>query len=705
LSAALPAYGREGIPKREGGGRALRLGSSGCFEPVGEPASNRTCPRANPVTVPLYRAPSGRSESTIITPWSGHAGVTMSEAWKQWEGRIVDGTFPLRQYLGGSEHSAVFLTERGKAAQKAAIKFIQLDETRADLQLSLWRRAAELGHAHLLRVFEFGQCRVDDFDLLYVVTEFANENLSQFLPQRPLTPAEAREVLSPILDALTYLHRESFVHGHLQPSNIFAVEDQVKLSTDGVSEIRAAVSEISDAKETHGETAGAPELAVDSARLVEPACADSITTESVPLLHPTAYHAPEVAQGIVSAAGDIWSLGMTLVEALTQHLPVMPVASLSTRPANPIVPETLPALFLDIVRHCLQHDPARRWSAQEIAARLNPPAAAAATAAATAKASAVSTPAPVAARSAPPVVGTGIAHHAPPVAKPPLQAQSAAQRDHYRRPRYDMALPKLKRPPLLPKMNYFPIISVGVAVIFAVIIVAKLSTHRAPAQQKALAGSAQPAVAKTAPPAAQSKNQPKATAKSTTPATQLTSKQAALNVGALNSTSPKQNPGSAKQTASPEKQSASATSPSNSGVAVKSDVAAAPNTAPALLKEASVPSSPVATAVGERATSGAEKGEVLEQIMPEPSAKAQATIFGKVRVRVKLHVDSSGNVTAADFDSPGPSKYFADLALKAARQWDFAPAKISGHNVDSEWLVRFEFSQTAVKAFPTQATP
>jgi hypothetical protein len=31
---------------------------------------------------------------------------------KQWEGRIVDGKFPLQKWLGGSEHSAVFLTER-----------------------------------------------------------------------------------------------------------------------------------------------------------------------------------------------------------------------------------------------------------------------------------------------------------------------------------------------------------------------------------------------------------------------------------------------------------------------------------------------------------------------------------------------------------------------------------------------------------------
>ncbi len=34
----------------------------------------------------------------------------MSETWQAWVGRTVDGRFPLLSYLGGSDHSAVFLT-------------------------------------------------------------------------------------------------------------------------------------------------------------------------------------------------------------------------------------------------------------------------------------------------------------------------------------------------------------------------------------------------------------------------------------------------------------------------------------------------------------------------------------------------------------------------------------------------------------------
>ena len=97
--------------------------------------------------------------------------------------------FPLRQYLGGSDHSAVFLTERrGREPQKAAIKLITVDPANTAAQLARWEFAAKLSHPHLLRLFETGSCQLDNVVLLYVVMEYAEENLAQILPQRALTP-------------------------------------------------------------------------------------------------------------------------------------------------------------------------------------------------------------------------------------------------------------------------------------------------------------------------------------------------------------------------------------------------------------------------------------------------------------------------------------------------------------------------------------
>lgn len=249
----------------------------------------------------------------------------MVRDWKQWEGRVVNNTFPLRQYLGGSEHSVVFLTERrGREPQKAAIKLIAVDPANTATQLARWEFAAKLSHPHLLRLFETGSCQLDSVVLLYVVMEYAEENLAQILPQRSLTPEEVRDMLGPTLDLLAYLHGHSLVHGRLKPSNILAAHDQLKLSSDSL--IRAGEPIRSNAKAS-------------------------------------LYDAPEIANGTLLPASDIWSLGMTLMETLTQRVPACEGM------AEPVL-ETVPAPFMGIAHCCLRRDPQRRCTVADIAGRL-----------------------------------------------------------------------------------------------------------------------------------------------------------------------------------------------------------------------------------------------------------------------------------------------------------------------------------------------
>src|ERR1700730_11996929 len=193
----------------------------------------------------------------------------MSEAWKTWEGQAVDG-FPLRQYLGGSDHSAVYLTQLNSSGeQKAAIKFIPADAS-ANAQLAKWRAAGELTHPYLLQLIRVGRWEFGGTNFLYVVMEYAEENLSESLPQRALEPDEVRPVLESALDALTHLHAQGLAHTRIKPGNILATGDQLKLSSDTLSEI-------------------------GTARAATPP--------------PGIYAAPESATASVSAAADVWSLG------------------------------------------------------------------------------------------------------------------------------------------------------------------------------------------------------------------------------------------------------------------------------------------------------------------------------------------------------------------------------------------------------------
>jgi serine/threonine-protein kinase len=598
----------------------------------------------------------------------------MSESWKQWEGQIVNARYLLQRYLGGSEHSAVFLTTRGTPPQKIAIKFIQVDEPDAQLQLSRWQHAAKLSHPHLLHNFEAGRCRFGDFDLLYVLMEYAEENLSQFLPQRPLTPAEARDVLTPALQALAFLHGEGLVHGHVRPSNILAIEDQLKLSSDGIS------------------------FLAEHADQSNPLAAD--TQQSVPatsLRHPSPYDAPEIAKGIVSPAGDIWSLGITIVEALTQHLP----ASAGSVAQEPVVPDTLPALFLDIVRHCLQRDPQRRWTVVEIAARLNPgsaaPSASPATPASAPSSAHVGTAAaPALITAAPPQASATVssasaksepARQIPPsAAKPPLHTQTVAARGSAIKPRYELVQPHLQRPPLLPlpKLNYLALGIVAALSLTAIFLGPRLLHRRAPVRQAASVAPQDQPAAKPIPGPAQTKGATKSAKKPASPA--------------LSSTSPSsQNSSQTPPQSSPQKVSNARTTDK------RTLSSSTPATAPTALT--SVANPPRVDSTAKPGSGSVAQGEVLNQVMPEVSSGALATIRGTVRVTVKLHVDSAGNISSAEIFSPGPSKYFADQALQAAHRWDFAPAKVDGHAVPSEWVVRFEFTPSLTKAHPTQSTP
>ncbi len=550
----------------------------------------------------------------------------MTEASKQWEGQIVEGIFPLRQYLGGSDHSAVFLTEYGGGKpQEAAIKLFPADPVTADLQLSSWEFAGQLSHPNLLQLFRSGRCRLDGNDLLYLVMEYAEEDLSQILPQRALTPEETRDMLCPVLDALEYLHGKGFVHGDLKPANILASGDQLKLSSDTIS--RAGEAQASSKR-------------------------------------PGVYDPPEAISGMLTPAADVWSLGATLVEVLTQRLP-------EWQPGpnrEPVVPANLPAPFLEIARQCLRLEPQRRASIADIAARLNSRAAVASASASASVSGLSPSPSAVAmAGQVSPLKPQPIASLPEPIRGAPRMQNSPHRPPPYResgaRPRF-----------LIPLV-------VGALLFAAILTVPRLLPHRPDGKSAATAAQEKPTGQAPAQKPSESTDtvKPKARPERESAVSPAASSAAPAVPKADQRTMAPGTPDSLKTTSEKERASpvvSSATSPTAEGA-----------------------TKPAAGGVG------SAKGEVLDQILPDVSEKARASIHGKVRVSVTVHVDPSGSVTGAEFDSPGPSKYFADLALQAARKWAFTPPEVNGKSVESEWRLRFEFTQNDTKVIPAQTTP
>ena len=428
---------------------------------------------------------------------------------KDWVGRVIDGRFTLLQWLGGSDWGEVFLTElQEDASQKVAIKLIPAEASGAEARVAGWAATTPLSHPHLMRLFYTGRCQINAARWLYAVMEYAEENLSQIIPERPLTPSEASEMLGPALDALSYLHGKGFVHGRLKPSNIMVVDNQLKLSSDSLRVV------------------GTPSI-------------------HSPTL--TVYDAPEGTTGKLSPAADVWSLGVLLVEALTQQPPVWD----RSIDKEPVVPESIPQPFSYIAQECLRSDPARRCTLSDVRARLEP------------------------ARSLP-----------------------------------DPANKTNRKVPA--KLRLTALIA-AVLVVLAVIAAVNLRSRQT--QPSVPTGNQRPvpAIAAISP-------------ESSTPGTQ-----------------------------------------SSKGEAVK--------------------------------------GAVAERVLPEVPRNASQTIHGKVKVTIRVSIDPSGNVSNATFDSPGPSKYFANLAIEAARRWKFKPALVDSQAVASVWMLRFQFGQTTAEVTPVEVSP
>lgn len=283
----------------------------------------------------------------------------MAEVRNNWEGRTVNERFPLRRFLGSSNHSSVFLTESAvEGFLNAAIKLVPVEPERRQQQLWQWKTAATFAHPHLMRLLDSGQCELDGQAFLFVVMEYAEESLSQILPYRALGSDEVRELLVPTLDALAFLHRENWIQGQLKPSNFLVVNDQLKLAIDTIRPV--------------GGSQVAPR-------------------------RPSIYDPPESDDGNVSPASDIWALGVTMTEALTQYPPTW----LGGRRDPATFPTNLPPEFADIIQRCLSPNPQERPTVAQLQVKTQPGAAAPAP---------QPTPAPVQARA--PV---------PPLQQPPLQ--------------------------------------------------------------------------------------------------------------------------------------------------------------------------------------------------------------------------------------------------------------------------------------------
>lgn len=229
------------------------------------------------------------------------AGPAYAEAVEDGELTHVDrwvGPYRLGEEIGRGGMSRIFRAERvdGGFEQEVAVKLLRLglDSEEARQRFRLERQVlATLDHPNIAQLLDGG---LTEDGVPYLVMEYVDGlPLTDFCNAHRCTLDERLSLLATVGEALQYAHRNLVVHRDLKPSNILVSDDgEVQLLDFGIAKL----------------------LDADVAGFTVPPTRTGIRPMT------PAYAAPEQVRGQpVSAATDVYQLGVLAYELLTGHRP------------------------------------------------------------------------------------------------------------------------------------------------------------------------------------------------------------------------------------------------------------------------------------------------------------------------------------------------------------------------------------------------
>jgi serine/threonine-protein kinase len=200
------------------------------------------------------------------------------------------GKYDIRGVLGKGAMGIVYKGFDPQIERPVAIKTIRKDTVDPDLAAQfLWRfrneakAAGRLSHPNIVAVYEYGE----DESVAYIAMEYVEgTGLREYLNRRTAFDfAQLVDLMTQLLDALEFAHRNGVVHRDIKPSNLIVTDrGRLKVADFGVARI-----EMQSNLTTAGMVIGTP-----------------------------SYMSPEQCQGgAIDARSDIFSAGVVLYELLT----------------------------------------------------------------------------------------------------------------------------------------------------------------------------------------------------------------------------------------------------------------------------------------------------------------------------------------------------------------------------------------------------
>lgn len=252
--------------------------------------------------------------------------------------QAIAGRYTLLREVGRGGMGAVWLARDEVLDREVALKRLA-NASHAEAAARVEREArvsAMLNHPHVVAVFDLAE----DGGESWLVMEYVESvTLSAAVRERgPLTPDATAHLLAQAASALAAAHRAGVVHRDVKPGNMLvSPTGHLKLGDFGIARAGADPSLTAT-----GLVTGSP-----------------------------AYLAPEVAAGgTATPASDMWSLGASVFHAVAGAPPYDTTDNLMGvlyRLVNDEPPRTDRAGWLDpVLRHTMERDPARRWSAEQV---------------------------------------------------------------------------------------------------------------------------------------------------------------------------------------------------------------------------------------------------------------------------------------------------------------------------------------------------
>jgi beta-lactam-binding protein with PASTA domain/predicted Ser/Thr protein kinase len=255
---------------------------------------------------------------------------------------VVDGRYRVLERLGSGGMADVYGADDSQLGRKVALKILHRRFARDDEFVKRFQReassAAALQHPNVVNVFDRGE----HDGTYYIAMEFLpGRTLKEVVSEdAPLSEVQAIDYTLQILDAAAFAHKRGVIHRDLKPHNVI-------VSPDGA----AKVTDFGIAR------AGASEM-----------------TETGSIMGTAQYLSPEQAQGHgVTAASDLYSIGILLYELLTGQVPfggdtavsiALKHVSEPVPPVSQLRPDVHPVLEA-IVMRALVKDPGGRFASAE----------------------------------------------------------------------------------------------------------------------------------------------------------------------------------------------------------------------------------------------------------------------------------------------------------------------------------------------------